>query len=70
MFGGTLTQYTHTSESTKTLMTFSVFLPPKAANVPVLYMLSGLECTDQNFAQKATHAFKVRTTCTRFYLFS
>jgi S-formylglutathione hydrolase len=41
-------------------MNFSVFVPPNAKNVPVIYFLSGLECTDQNFAQKATHAFKVR----------
>jgi len=46
-------------------MTFSVYLPPAViaeeskAAVPVLFWLSGLECTDQNFAQKAVNAFKV-----------
>ncbi len=44
-------------------MTFSVYLPASAGSkgkpVPVLYWLSGLECTDQNFAQKAPNAFKV-----------
>ena len=37
-------------------MTFSVFLPPGASadnKVPVLYWLSGLTCTDENFSVKA-----------------
>ena len=37
-------------------MVFSVFFPPvKAGNakVPVIYYLSGLTCTDENFIQKA-----------------
>jgi S-formylglutathione hydrolase len=36
-------------------MTFSIYLPPKAASekVPVLYWLSGLTCTEQNFTTKA-----------------
>ncbi len=36
-------------------MQFSVFLPPQAQHedVPVLYWLSGLTCTDQNFVTKA-----------------
>jgi S-formylglutathione hydrolase len=36
-------------------MTFSIYLPPQAAQgpVPVLYWLSGLTCTDENFVQKA-----------------
>ena len=36
-------------------MQFSVYLPPAAENtvVPVLYWLSGLTCTDENFVQKA-----------------
>ena len=35
---------------------FAVFLPPQAlegAQVPVLYWLPGLSCTDENFMQKA-----------------
>lgn len=61
--GGQLTQYTHASSTTNTNMQFSVFLPPKALGesktaVPVLYWLSGLTCTDENFAQKATSAFR------------
>ncbi|RAS64402.1 S-formylglutathione hydrolase [Vibrio diazotrophicus] len=41
-------------------MRFAIFLPPdasKANPVPVLYWLSGLTCTDENFMQKAG-AFK------------
>jgi S-formylglutathione hydrolase len=36
-------------------MTASIFMPPQAANgkVPVVWWLSGLTCTDQNFVTKA-----------------
>jgi S-formylglutathione hydrolase len=37
-------------------MRFAIFLPPQAEEhkpVPVLYWLSGLTCTDENFMQKA-----------------
>ena len=37
-------------------MTFSVYLPPQAETgkkVPVVYWLSGLTCTDENFSTKA-----------------
>ena len=36
-------------------MTFSIYLPPQAdsAAVPVMYWLSGLTCTDENFVAKA-----------------
>ena len=37
-------------------MRFAIYLPPQASNgkkVPVLYWLSGLTCTDENFMQKA-----------------
>lgn len=36
-------------------MVFAIFLPPQSAShpVPVLYWLSGLTCTDENFMQKA-----------------
>ncbi len=42
-------------------MRFALFLPPNASKtspVPVLYWLSGLTCTDENFMQKAG-AFKM-----------
>jgi S-formylglutathione hydrolase len=54
-FGGSLEVYRHESNSCKAPMQFAVFLPPQAKSkkVPVLYWLSGLTCTEQNFIQKA-----------------
>ncbi len=54
-FGGLLNRYTHESEVCNCEMTFSVYLPPQAetGNVPALYWLSGLTCTDDNVRTKA-----------------
>ena len=55
-FNGWLKQYSHQSTSLQCPMRFSIYLPPQASNgqkVPVLYWLSGLTCTDENFMQKA-----------------
>ncbi|XKH02447.1 S-formylglutathione hydrolase [Marinobacter nauticus] len=54
-FGGWLKRYRHTSTATGTEMVFAIYLPPQAETqkVPVLYWLSGLTCTDENFMQKA-----------------
>ena len=54
-FGGWRRRYRHAATSTGCDMTFAVFLPPQAEHgpVPVLYWLSGLTCTDENFMQKA-----------------
>jgi S-formylglutathione hydrolase len=54
-FGGEQLQFTHPSVVCGGTMTFSVYLPPQASvgPVPVLYWLSGLSCTDQNFVTKA-----------------
>lgn len=54
-FGGRLQRYQHTSAVLNCDMHFSVFLPPAATAgpVPVLYWLSGLTCTDENFMQKS-----------------
>ena len=54
-FGGFVRFFKHQSSSVKTEMTFSVFIPPQAAEkpVPVLYYLSGLTCTAENFTFKA-----------------
>lgn len=54
-FGGTVAYYSHTSQVCDCEMRFSVFVPPQAANgpVPVLYYLSGLTCTEENFTAKA-----------------
>jgi S-formylglutathione hydrolase len=54
-FGGLLNRYTHDSRVLDCEMTFSVYLPPqaKAGNVPAIYWLSGLTCTDDNARTKA-----------------
>lgn len=54
-FGGTINVYKHDAPSTKGVMTFSLFTPPQAENgpVPVLFWLSGLTCTHDNFTTKA-----------------
>ena len=53
--GGEQRRYRHRADSLACDMVFSVFLPPQAASgpVPVLYYLSGLTCTDENFVAKA-----------------
>jgi S-formylglutathione hydrolase len=45
----------HESLETHCAMRYGVYLPPQAqiARVPVLYWLSGLTCTEENFIQKA-----------------
>lgn len=54
--GGWHKRYRHRSSTLNCDMTFAVYLPPQAeldAKLPVLYWLSGLTCTDENFMQKA-----------------
>lgn len=52
--GGTQGVYSHTSATTGTPMTFSVFVPDHApgAKLPVLWYLSGLTCTHANVTEK------------------
>lgn len=54
-FDGTVGFYSHRSETCNGEMRFSVYLPPqvKSEPVPVLYFLSGLTCTEENFMAKA-----------------
>ncbi|MBM6579122.1 S-formylglutathione hydrolase [Microvirga sp. BT689] len=54
-FGGTQFVYRHVSRETGTPMRLAVFVPPQAkdAKVPVLWFLSGLTCTEENFTVKA-----------------
>ncbi|MFZ4665949.1 MAG: S-formylglutathione hydrolase [Prochlorotrichaceae cyanobacterium] len=54
-FGGKVTFYNHSSKACQTEMNFSVYHPPqvKTEAVPVLYFLSGLTCTEENFSVKA-----------------
>ena len=54
-FGGDLKRYKHHSDCLNCDMIFSIYLPPQSekAAVPLLYWLSGLSCTDENFMQKS-----------------
>ena len=54
--GGWHKRYRHRSAVLGCDMVFAVYLPPQAEQgeeLPVLYWLSGLTCTDENFMQKA-----------------
>ena len=59
-FGGTQFTYQHPSSETGTMMRFAAFVPPQANEraVPVVWYLSGLTCTEENFTVK----FLFRTT--------
>ncbi len=55
-YGGWHKQYSHQSKTLNCTMRFAIYLPPQVSSgekVPVLYWLSGLTCTDENFMQKA-----------------
>ncbi|MCY4043613.1 MAG: S-formylglutathione hydrolase [Cellvibrionales bacterium] len=55
-FEGLQQRFYHRSITVNCDMHFSVYLPPDYRSdnpMPVIYWLSGLTCTDQNFAQKA-----------------
>ena len=54
-FGGRQEVWTHPSEALGGPTRFGVYLPPQAerGDCPVLYWLSGLTCTEQNFITKA-----------------
>lgn len=54
-FDGQVAYYSHLSQSCNCEMNFAVFIPPIANTqpVPILYYLSGLTCTEENFITKA-----------------
>ena len=54
-FGGHQRVYRHRSSETGTDMRFAAYLPPQAelGPVPVVWFLSGLTCTEENFTVKA-----------------
>lgn len=54
-FGGTVEFYQHWSFACNSEMKFSVYQPPQAQSepIPVLYFLSGLTCTEENFMVKS-----------------
>ncbi|MEF7612213.1 S-formylglutathione hydrolase [Enterococcus casseliflavus] len=56
LFGGEQKKYRHTSKSLNCEMTFSLFLPEDKKNqttTSLIWWLSGLTCTDDNFSQKS-----------------
>ncbi|MEL7018903.1 MAG: alpha/beta hydrolase-fold protein, partial [Pseudomonadota bacterium] len=57
IFEGTQGVFTHESAVCQCTMRFAVFVPPqardKAVRLPVLFWLSGLTCTEENFITKA-----------------
>lgn len=54
-FDGEQCKYTHYSEVLQCDMTFSIYLPSNKENkeIPLIWWLSGLTCTDDNFSQKS-----------------
>jgi S-formylglutathione hydrolase len=54
-FDGYTNYYSHPSQLTGGKMNFAAYLPPQAKEkkLPVLYWLSGLTCTEENFITKA-----------------
>lgn len=54
-FGGKVGYYSHHSDRCNSEMRFATFVPPQAVTgpVPVVYFLSGLTCTEDNFTVKA-----------------
>lgn len=54
-FGGQQQVWSHASKVLDCTMRFAIYLPPQvqAGPCPVLYWLSGLTCTEQNFVTKA-----------------
>jgi len=54
-FGGTQSTYQHESSETGTMMRFAAFVPRQSqeTSCPVLWYLSGLTCTEENFTVKA-----------------
>ena len=54
-FGGTQQVWRHESSTLGCAMNVAVYVPPHAegARLPVIYWLSGLTCTEQNFITKA-----------------
>ncbi|NEU32008.1 S-formylglutathione hydrolase [bacterium LRH843] len=54
-FGGEQRKYSHYSEVLQCDMTFSIYLPSnkEMKKIPLIWWLSGLTCTDDNFSQKS-----------------
>lgn len=55
VFDGNQFKFIHTSIELECEMTFSIYIPDRAntEEIPIVFWLSGLTCTDDNFVQKA-----------------
>ena len=45
--------FCHSSKSTNCDMQFALYTPDYSIDIPILYFLSGITCTEQNFIQKS-----------------
>tara|TARA_X000000368_G_C22890202_1_gene649292 strand:- start:13 stop:840 length:828 start_codon:yes stop_codon:yes gene_type:complete len=52
-FQGYQEVYRHSSKVTNCDMQFALYSPDNCIDIPVLYFLSGITCTEQNFIQKS-----------------
>tara|TARA_B100000029_G_scaffold110629_1_gene102576 strand:+ start:529 stop:1356 length:828 start_codon:yes stop_codon:yes gene_type:complete len=52
-FHGYQEVYRHPSKTTNCDMQFALYSPDHCIDIPVLYFLSGITCTEQNFIQKS-----------------
>tara|TARA_Y100000741_G_scaffold222717_1_gene169933 strand:+ start:518 stop:1342 length:825 start_codon:yes stop_codon:yes gene_type:complete len=52
-YNGYQTVYEHQSETNNCKMRFGLYIPDKEQNIPILFFLSGITCTEQNFIQKS-----------------
>ena len=52
-FNGFQEVYSHNSSSNKCNMQFALYTPNKKEGIPVIFFLSGITCTEQNFIQKS-----------------
>lgn len=52
-YKGSQEVYTHFSNVNNCDMQFALYIPDDHINIPVLYFLSGITCTEQNFIQKS-----------------
>ncbi len=54
VFDGEQRKYRHYSDTLKSEMTFSLYLPASEEPLPLVWWLSGLTCNDDNFSQKGS----------------
>jgi S-formylglutathione hydrolase len=67
VFGGEVSFVRHQGAAVAGAMTFSIFVPDGEGPFPVLYWLSGLTCTANNFTEKAG-AFRRASHCRARYI--